>query len=521
MLKRLSIGMLSAGAVIAASPSFAAGPVDAQIKDLQQQIQQQREQLQKQQQMLDTLVEAQKQSQAQADKAQADAEAAKQQAAQAVAAVPAPDKAGPTITMSPRNRPGWRSADGRNSVEITSLMQLDLGINSYSPASSASPLQKMQSGINARRMQIGVTSTFMEDWHADLTYDFGNTDETIGASGGPTAGFKKALVSYTGFRPFGTQSSIEFGYQTPPIFLDEALGSSNGIFLEHPTPDRLATGYASGEGRSQLGFRDYTSRFFSVLELTGPKAGDDHTAASGNEQVAIAGRYTYNFWQRGNDLFHLGVGFQRLLQPTRKSGAAFNALSLSDNAELRVDPTNVISVGFGSATNPVRAGGTYSAEGAFSYGPVLVIGEYYHYDVEREGLAQYNAQGAYGEAVYSITGERWHYAPSAGAFTNPIPNTPLSLKQHSIGALELAVRYSWANMNDHFSADNGGIKGDPAAVSGGLYESATLGLNWYPNSNVKFQLNYIHGFLDRQDASKLTETGGNWNEFAIRTQFGF
>ena len=522
MLRRISIGVLSAGALLAARPAFAetTDPVKSQIRELQQQIQQQQEMLKKQQEMLDHLVDAEKESQTRADKAQAAADTANAQV-QAIAAAdlrPATSP-GPTITMSPRNRPGWRSADGRNQIELQSLMQFDFGLNDYHPASAATTPQKIQSGFNARRMQIGFNATFQEDWHAELAYDFGNSDETIAASGGPTAGFKKALVSYTGFRPFSTRTSIEMGYETPPIFLDEALGSSSGIFLEHPTPDRLATGFASGEGRAVFGVRDYTDRFFGVFMVTGPKAGDDHTAASNEEQIALVGRYTYNLWQSGANLFHLGAGFQRVLQPTFKSGSTFNALSLSDEAELRVDPTNIISVGFGSAKNPVRSGGTYSAEFAAAYGPFLAIGEYYRYDVERQGLQDVNFQGAYGEVTWSLTGERHNYVPSAGGFANLSPANPISLSWGNFGALEVAARYSWVNMNDHFI---GGGPNSTSAIAGGVDQSLTLGMNWYANNNVKFMLNYIHGFLDRGSlTAPYPETGGSWNEIALRTQFGF
>ena len=540
MLKQLSIGMVSAGAMIAASPALAqnANGIDDRIAALQRQILQQQEHLKQQQILLDSLVKSEKEDHARADRAEASVAATKQQiqtmvteavtpavaqavkpaVAQAAAAAPT----GPTITMSPRNRPGWRSADGRNQVELESLFQFDAGADGFSPDFRGQKLQKIQSGVNARRMQIGVNATFMEDWHFHLSYDFGNSDETIGASGGPTAGFKVALASYTGFRPFDTRSSIELGYETPPIFLDETLGSNNGIFLEHPTPDRLATGLASGEGRSVFGLRDYTQRYFGAFMFTGPKAGDDHTQAAGGEQIAAVGRLTYNPWMDNGDLVHIGGGFQQLLQPTHKSGSAFNSISFSDEAELRVDPTNVISVPFGSAANRVTSAGTYSAELAGVYGPVFAAAEYYHYDVQRAGLADVNFDGAYGEATFSLTGEQHSYVPSTGSFGPIYPLHPLSLGEHGWGAWEVAARYSWVDMNDRPNA--------PSTVQGGLYRDFTLGLNWYPNSNVKLQLNWMHGSLDGpatslRGASSLPNNFGNnpghWDEIAIRTQLGF
>jgi phosphate-selective porin OprO/OprP len=528
MLKQLSIGMVSAGALVAAYPAFAqdAG-VDSRIAALQRQILRQQQQLQQQQVLLESLISAEKQDHARADQAETAAATTKAQIQTMVNAAVQPAVAaatppGPTITMSPRNRPGWRSADGRNSIELGALFQLDGGLDGFHPTFPGQKTTKIQSGVNARRMQIGVAATFQDDWHLNLTYDFGNSDETIGASGGPTAGFKVALASYTGLKPFGTRSSIELGYQTPPIFLDETLGSSNGLFMEHPTPDRLATGFASGEGRSTFGMRDYTKRFFGTFMFTGPKAGDDHTQASGTEQLAAVGRFTYNILQGRNDLLHIGGGFQRLLQPTYKSGSTFDSASLSDEAELRVDPTNIISVPFGSATNPVTGGGTYSAEIAGVWGPVLAAAEYYHYDAERRGLSEVDFNGAYGEVTYSITGEQHPYVPSTGSFGPIYPDHPFSFGQHTWGAWEVAARYSWADMND---APN-----TSSAIRAGLDRDFTLGLNWYPNNNVKFQINWMHGSLAAPATSlagastlpnNFANTPGHWDELAIRTQFGF
>lgn len=533
MFKYVSIGMVSSLALMVAEPALAQETSDAKIIALQQHIKRQQEQLDKQQAMLNSLVRSEKENKQRALKAQATAEETKNTIVQKVSLstgrteqlsigfvtakgphiTDVAAETEPTVTMTTNNRPGWRSADGENSIELTSLFQLDTGANSFSPAfGKKETLQKIQSGVNARRMQIGVDGTFANDFHYVLHYDFGNTDETIGASGGPTAGFKVAYVSYTGLRPFGTKSSIELGYKTPPIFLDEALGSSNGLFLEHPTPDRLATGFASGEGRAQFGIRDYTDRFFGTIMLTGPKAGDDHTQLAGGEQLATAGRFTYNFLQGQDYWLHAGGGFQRLITPTNKSGSTFNSVSLSDNAELRVDPTNIISVPFGSTKNPVSGGGTYSTEVAGVWGPLLAAGEYYWYDVERNGLRNVSFQGGYAEAAVSLTGETHPYVAATGAFGPLEPKRPFKMSEPAWGAWELTGRYSFVNMNDSPNA--------ASAVLGGVFHDYTLGLNWYANSNVKLQLNWMHGDLTDAPLSGKSFPG-QWDEVALRTQFGF
>jgi phosphate-selective porin OprO and OprP len=49
-----------------------------------------------------------------------------------------------------------------------------------------------------------------------------------------------------------------------------------------------------------------------------------------------------------------------------------------------------------------------------------------------------------------------------------------------LGAWEITYRYGYIDLNDD-------------AVLGGLYSEHTVGLNWYWNSNIKLQFNYVNG----------------------------
>ncbi|HTH96506.1 MAG TPA: hypothetical protein VL574_03765, partial [Stellaceae bacterium] len=150
MLKQFLIGSASAAAILAVMPGHAdAASVDSKISALQAQIKAQQQQLQQQQQMLSSLM------------------ASEQQTKATVAQVQAVNTAKPSAVavMSRSHRPGWRSADGRNEIDLGALLQIDSGINSYRPGNSAATFRKLQSGMNARRAQIQVTGTFAEDFH--------------------------------------------------------------------------------------------------------------------------------------------------------------------------------------------------------------------------------------------------------------------------------------------------------------------------------------------------------------------
>ncbi len=96
-----------------------------------------------------------------------------------------------------------------------------------------------------------------------------------------------------------------------------------------------------------------------------------------------------------------------------------------------------------------------------------------------------------------ITGEHKNYNPSKTAFDRLKPKK--NLGKGGTGAFELAIRYSYINMNDN-------------DLSGGLMNNLTAGLNWYLNPATRFSFNYIHS-----DVSQL----GKANIFQVRFQVTF
>ena len=536
MKRRLLLGSVCLAAMVASGPAFAqSANVSDQIKALQAQIKQQQDMLQTQQQQLKSLVEQVNSSQVQAKQANDTAKAAEAKVETVQKQVPAAAAAGPTVTMSPTNRPGWRSADGRNSIELTGLLQFDYGAQGFHPSTTTQALTKLQSGVNTRRAQIGFNAKFMDDWGVDFNYDFGNSSENIDptkSTGGISAGFKTARMSYRGFKPFDSQMQLEWGYETPPTQLDDAMSSSAYPFIEHPTPERLASSVAAGNARSVVGARDYTDRFFGFVAFSGPKAGDPHIAApstatatgatpsaggSGSEQIAVITRFVYAPLMDGADQLHIGGGFSKILQPTYKSfgggTANFNSATLSDETELRVDPTNVTSISLGTLANPLSSITVYEGELSGQYGRIYGAGEYFHWDVERVGLRDVQMDGGYGELFYSITGEQHRYVPSSAAYANLSPLHPVSLSRGGMGAWEVGARYSVMFANPLWTS---GVKTqDVAAVNGGVGQDFTLGVNWYATDNVRIQFNGLHGFLNN------AANGGHWNTLALRTQMAF
>jgi phosphate-selective porin OprO/OprP len=123
--------------------------------------------------------------------------------------------------------------------------------------------------------------------------------------------------------------------------------------------------------------------------------------------------------------------------------------------------------------------------------------------------------GGYVSLSYFLTGENRTYDKRLGRLGSTYiasPFTPFfavrgedGQTHYGLGAWEIAARYSRLDLN------NGGIRG-------GKEDGLTLGLNWYLNTNLKIQFDYLHN--NRYDLG----TGvipGNVDGLGIRTQFFF
>jgi phosphate-selective porin OprO/OprP len=537
---------LALGAVVGAS-LFAAGPAGAQTASVSKQIdalQQQIQQLQQQLQSLQTEVKA----------SHEEAQAAETQAAQAKAAAAAPaatPASTPHVIQSGSNQFGLASADGRNSIELTGRLQLDYGdyIN-YSKASSATSLNDLNSGENARRARIGVAGTFLGDWKYALIYDFGGSSDSLSPliSGAGASGIENAYIEYVGI----PQVAIDLGYMDTPYSLDEPTGSGDLMFLERSSAQVVAANIAAGDNRATFGFHWNNDRIWLGAYATGPTSGAAHTltvttlaaassastkltcpvkgasatctvantaygAAYGGsaEQTGAFGRVAVQALQGDGYSLHVGGDIESLIQPAHTS-SGIRGLTLSDRPELRVDPTSLI----GLTISNVSDAEVYSGEAAASLGPFFIQGEFFNFNIDRDTDPSISLNGGYVEAAIALTGETRKYNPATGAYRQPNPTNPFGWSDGGFtgaGAWELAARFSEIDLNDSPKLAEG-----KAANAGGDQTVYTVGLNWYVNSNVKFQFDYEHGDIDKPVANSkgtaLVPGGQTFDALAARAQ---
>lgn len=517
------------GAMVASQAhAQSTGSNDAEIAALKQQLRLMEQKLDRLQQQTSANTQAAADANAKAAKANAKVTSV----ANANAAIPVKGPVAPSgvVVTMPNNRPTICTADEQNCVAITGRVHWDVGGYDYRPNTAGTAPQKLDSGENLRRARIGLAGKFFGDWNFALVYDFGGTSDGFGGAapgslpGGAVAGVENAYLSYTGLKPFGGKMAIEGGIMDLPYTLDEATSSNDILFMERASSGVIATNIAAGDFRSTVGTRWWNDVFWAGGYVTGPASGAIHSASSAapngtSEQYGAVARIAGNPISGKDYSLHIGADAQWLIQPARNLVTQAQTVTLSDRPELRLDPTTLVTT---AAIANASAAQVYSVEAAATYGPLILQGEYFWFNVDRganTGLPPIGApslkfQGGYAQAGYVLTGETHAYNPASASYGGVKPAHPFSLDGGGWGAWEIAARASTIDLNNQLGTATG--------IAGGRQTVYTAALNWYVNGNVRFMLDYLHGNVSKQASPVSTaDTGSKFDAVAMRTQVAF
>ena len=430
---------------------------------------------------------------------------------------PGLDLAEPRVVQNETHIFNLMSPDGQYTIGFAGVAQFDTGdyVN-FTPRSHVVGPQQLSNGVNARRARIGFAGRAAGDWSYAFIYDAGGNQDTT------QRGIETAQIVYGGFKGV----ALELGYSNTFFTLDQATSSNDLMFLERASPSNIATAFNTGDNRSNLGARIFGDRYWLGGYLTGPAASSDSHTNVG-ERLGAFQRAAFQVLKGRDYSVHLGFDADELIDgPTTGAGAP-QTLSLSDQPELRIDPTTLLNTGtIGTIANPLTGGHVYGLETALSFRNLFWQGEYYHYDVARRGLPTAAFDGGYGQVAWTITGERRHYNPQAGAYYRIYPARPFSLKDGGLGAIELAGRISYVDLNSSYNPLVALAK-DPAAIDGGRQTGYTLGLNWYPNDLLRFLLDYDHVVFDKANGAAVTgallgaPVGDTFDALSLRAQIVF
>ncbi|MDE1149405.1 MAG: porin [Azospirillaceae bacterium] len=487
----------------AAAASAAAAPqplaTQAQIDALNKQIQA----LQTQLQALATQSDA-------ANKAAAESKVAAEKAATSVTAATANL---PSITF-PNGVPTFSSADKAFTFQPVGRIQLDYGYNMQDAKNPDNRSNKdITDGFNFRRAYIGFAGKAFNDWTYNVTADFAGRTNQSGR-------LQTAQLSYNGFKGW----IIDAGAMQPALTFEDSISSNDIALVERPAITNVVTALVASEGRVSFGARTFGDNYFADVYMTGDSITTSSTATTGvgDDQHAVFARAAYRPINDEHTIVHIGIDGSYLYTPPQTNGVANNLthqISLSERPENRYGGLGAIINTGAINTDSVAI---YGGEAAVRYDSLWVQGEGYQIDLKRDktGSTATNDPSFYGyyaEAGWVITGQKRNYVANQAAFSAPTVDKPFNPKTGDWGTWEAVTRYSFMDLNSDTWATNTANR-----IRGGQQEVWTLGLNWYPTSNIKFMLDYQ--FIDLKkyaSATSSVQTGDNWQSFGGRMQFTF
>jgi phosphate-selective porin OprO/OprP len=437
-------------------------------------------------------------------------------------------------------RPTISSGDGRSSVSLRSVVQLDIARHDQDPegplatdfrrgSQGAATLRETNSardlsdGAYFRRARLGFEGMIAEEFNFRFMGEFGGS-----GSEGPTR-INDAWINYTGLAPF----TFQLGAFSPVANLDDATSQEELLFPERSTPAELSRTLGGADGRIGLAVRSSGQRWMNSLALTTRTAGDPEVFDS---QRALVGRAGALPFTTADANVHVGASGTWVIDTADLGSSSLpprRGLRFRDRAELRVDSTRLIDTG------PIDADGAYAAglELAANWKNFYVQGEHFWYGIERRnslGADDPRFDAFYVQGSWLLTGESRRYNAANGSFQTPRPFVPVSWPS-GFGAWELAVRFSHTDLDYH--AGNSGTAAGLDAIRGGVQDIWTIGLNWYLNANFRMSFNYYHVDVDRLNPAGPgnptpfgpapstppigVQIGQDYDVFGIRSQFNF
>lgn len=432
----------------------------------------------------------------------------------------------PVLTVA-NGRPTFATADGKNRLAVRGVFQFDAA--SYEQDSVGNPdnrragadategpnARDLNSGTNFRRARLGVEGT-TGDWNYNITGEYGG-------SGTEAAQLTAAFVEYAGWKPFGLQNPlrVRIGAFTPPTGLEDATSSNDALFVERPAPADLVRSIAGGDGRSGIAAYANGERWFTGGALTGALLGN---TGDFDEQLGYVARAAYLVSSSLDHGIHVGANFNGIIEPAdRVAGPGIGTgTRLRERPELRVDGTRLVDTG-GLAADSVNA---YGIELGLQYKSLYLAGEYNTIEVDRVAPASdLTFDGWYVQGSWILTGESRRWSPASGGFGAVRPAKPLDFAKDQYGAWELTGRFSTLNLNDN--EGRAGFATPANGVRGGEQEIATVGLNWFPNNVVRFQLQVQDVSVDRLNPGTVglgvvgAQIGQDYQTINLRSQIAF
>lgn len=337
-------------------------------------------------------------------------------------------------------------------------------------------------GSEIRRGRLFASGTLWRVWDYKFEYEFMDS----GADG-----IEDAYLAYTGLDPV----EIQGGHFKEPFSLQNLTSSKYVNFIERGLPHLFTPGRNIGIALNSGGNHWSASAGLFGSGIGDPNATNDFD--DDNEGFGVTGRVTYAPINNGNQVLHLGGALSYRHTDQDKM------IAFSDRPESHITDVRLVDTG-NSMTIDADNFYRYGMEAAWVYDRLTLQGEYMGVSVDRAlmGNPDLDFDGYYAEIMWFLTEDHRPYSGSSGKFNAVSPNSVVG--KGGYGAWQVGARISNVDL----------IDGD---INGGEEDNLTLGLNWFPNANLRFSANYIK-VLDTEGGPV---PGDEPDIFAVRGQLEF
>ena len=359
----------------------------------------------------------------------------------------------------------FKSNDGNFTMAVGGSIHADYAY--YSEETNAEGNEvTLGNGGEIRRGRLAVSGTVWEDWKFKAQYDIASSSQ-----------IKDVWIAYAGLKPV----TIQFGHFKPYFTMEDLTSSNDTFFMERAM---LVQAFAQGR-QMGVGVKAGGGFWSAGASFHFPNDGED-SGRDTDDTLDFSARATLAPIVERDMAVHLGA-YVSYRDYQDDDGAGGKDERFHARPESDVTETSLVSTS--SFTNPDDAL-LYGFELAGLWGPVMGRAEYtlaefatYAYDPSAQvngdevASADYKFSGLAVEASGMLTpGDRRSYSAKRGVFGGVEPRKNF-LEDGGIGALELAVRYSLLDLED--------------AGQGAKESNISVGLNWYPNSTMRFMVNYV------------------------------
>ncbi|MCA8987386.1 MAG: porin [Planctomycetaceae bacterium] len=357
-------------------------------------------------------------------------------------------------------------------IKVTGFFQADAAWFSQDIA-NRNTVGDIQDGADFRRARLAAGGKVAENVGYMVEFDFG------------FPGRPSFMDVWLEVEDFSVLNDFKVGYFRVPIGLDGLTSARELTFIERGLPFAFLPfrqiGVMSSGSNEEEGTTWALNLFRFPTDVFGGQAGDDGG-------YGFAARRTGLLVDYGDcGVVHVG-GAYCLVDPSN------NMVQYRNQPEIFVaelggaalaPPLGAIAVPAFVDTGAIAADQSHLLAGelAATWGPFHAQSELIYVIVNRTAADQVAFYGVSAQAAYILTGEHRPYNRKNGVLGRVVPKHPYDRNGCGIGAWELASRWSLLDLNDK-------------NVQGGQLNNLTFGVNWYLNKFTKFQLNYIHAFLD-------------------------